>query len=135
MTAAELRAGRPEPESFREANPTTATALPPRWAKRSSAFWLASKNAGEQQVARRITAQRQLGKHHQFGAGLVGTLPCLYDLFRVPLEIADGGIDLCDGNLHLPLGQDIGERAAAKVRIVRPAKRLVCPLKPLGQFL
>ena len=34
MTAAELRAGRPEPESFREANPTTAKEFPPRWAKR-----------------------------------------------------------------------------------------------------
>ena len=58
-----------------------------------------------QQVTRRIAAKRQLGQHDQFGAGFVGTPPCVDDFVRVPVEVADGGVDLCDGNFHLPLGQ------------------------------
>ena len=58
-----------------------------------------------QQVARRVAAQRQLGQHNQRRAGLVGTPPCVDDFVHVPVEVADGGVDLCDGNFHLPLGQ------------------------------
>ena len=71
-----------------------------------------------QQVSRRVAAERQLRKHDQIRPGLVGTLPSLGDLFRVAVEISDGGVDLSDSDFHLLLGQGIGECRVAKVRIV-----------------
>ena len=66
---------------------------------------LAEERRLGQQVARRVAAQRQLRQQDQRRTGLVGALPHPGDHVGVPVEVADGGVDLCDGNLHSPLGQ------------------------------
>ena len=43
--------------------------------------------------------------------------PCLSYLVRIAFEIADGGVDLCYGDLHPCLAKRIGEVFFAKDRI------------------
>src|SRR4051812_34241446 len=58
------------------------------------------------QIARRITTDRQLGKHHQLRPGGFGALREIDDLLSVAGEITDGGVDL--GERDLPLMSVMG---------------------------
>ena len=53
-----------------------------------------------QQVHRRVSAEAQLGEHHQGAPGRPRPLGKGDDICAVALEIADRGVDLPAGDLH-----------------------------------
>ncbi len=53
------------------------------------------------QIEWQIAAQAQLGKDSQIGPALLGELGQFQDLGGIPGEVADGGIELCERNLHM----------------------------------
>ena len=54
----------------------------------------------QQQVARQVADQRQLGRHGQRGADARAAAECFEDEAGVAREVADGGIDLKKRDLH-----------------------------------
>ena len=52
------------------------------------------------QVERQISAQAELGKHGQIGAALLGALRKFQNLGGISGEVADGGIELRERDLH-----------------------------------
>ena len=56
-----------------------------------------------QQVTRRITANGKFGEKHHLCAGGMGPPRKIDDLFCITAEIANGWIDLSQGNFHIPV--------------------------------
>src|SRR5665213_55499 len=54
----------------------------------------------EQKVARRVARDGQFGKKHEFRFFFLGALETLPDLGFIAFEVADGRIDLGQGNSH-----------------------------------
>jgi hypothetical protein len=90
-----------------------------------------------QQIGGRIPANRQLRKQHKVRSTLSGTAGEVDDFCGVAAEIADGGIDLSERDLHifsLATMQQIPakRRDSGNVTAVGADAALSCPGIPLG---
>jgi hypothetical protein len=61
---------------------------------------LVAEVVAQEQVLRRIAGQRHFGGDHEFGAGGARLVDRGADAGRVGGEVAHGGVDLGDGDLH-----------------------------------
>ena len=57
------------------------------------------KTIPQQQIFRRVSAQRQLGGQHNGGAGITGAPADIENLCGVALKITDSAVELRDGDL------------------------------------
>ncbi len=73
-----------------------------RGASNLAQSFAAARNEGGflQQIGGRIAADSQLGKQHQVGAPLLRSACKFEDFCGISAEIADGGIDLGERDLH-----------------------------------
>jgi hypothetical protein len=80
--------------------PTSTASCPARSCTDRTALALArlQKSLALQQIARRIAAHHELGQDQQVGPGRVGH--GLADKAQIALEIADGGVELAECDLH-----------------------------------
>ena len=76
-------------------------------------FGLASVAVGRDldEVLRRVAAERELREGNQRGTGLGGTPGGADDEARIAREIAYGGIDLTEGELHVLCQEGVLERS------------------------
>src|ERR1700722_18212630 len=58
------------------------------------------KGGSLHEIARRVTANRQLGEQDQTGSCGLGTVGIINDLRRVAGEVSNGRINLAERNLH-----------------------------------
>ncbi len=77
------------------------------------------------QIEWQIAAQAQLGKDSQIGPALLGELGQFQDLGGIPGEVADGGIELCERNLHGRLIE-----YGARLRIAMSRRQFGCKARP-----
>ncbi len=70
----------------------------------------------EQQVLGRVSGQRQLGEHDQLRAGLAGLTQACGDLLGVARDVADGGVQLAEGEAHGAIVS--AARSGARARVV-----------------
>ena len=58
----------------------------------------------QQEILGRIAGQCKLGKQHELGSCRDGLAPARADALRVALDVADGGVQLAEGQAHLSGG-------------------------------